>query len=37
MRGSALPAVATPSAMTVVSLGSTGMIASSAGMRSAIR
>src|SRR5580704_14230619 len=32
MRGSALPAVATPSAMTTVSLGSTGMTASRAGM-----
>jgi quaternary ammonium compound-resistance protein SugE len=30
-RGSALPAVATPSAMTTVSLGSTGRIASRAG------
>src|ERR1700759_1900698 len=31
MRGSALPAVATPSVMTMVSLGSTGRTASSAG------
>jgi hypothetical protein len=37
MRGSALPAVATPRAMTAVSLGRTGMIASSAGMMIAIR
>ena len=36
MRGSALPAVATPSAMIAVSLGSTGKIASRAGMRTAI-
>jgi hypothetical protein len=32
MRGSALPAVATPSAMITLSLGSTGMTASRAGM-----
>ena len=32
MRGSALPAVATPRAMMTVSLGSTGRIASRAGM-----
>ena len=32
MRGSALPAVATPRAMIAVSLGTTGKIASSAGM-----
>lgn len=37
MRGSALPAVATPRAMTAVSLGRTGMIASRAGMMIAIR
>ena len=32
MRGSALPAVATPRAMMTVSLGSTGRTASRAGM-----
>jgi hypothetical protein len=37
MRGSVLPAVATPRAMTTVSPGSTRKIASSAGMTSAIR
>lgn len=37
IRGSALPAVATPRAMTAVSLGRIGMSASSAGMRIAIR
>jgi hypothetical protein len=36
MRGSALPAVATPRAMRTVSLGSTGKIASSAGMTTAM-
>jgi len=36
MRGSALPAVATPSAMTTVSLGSTGRTASSAGRMTAM-
>ena len=37
MRGSVLPAVATPRAMIAVSLGSTGKIASSAGITKAIR
>src|SRR5690242_208318 len=37
MRGSALPAVATPSVITAVSLGITGRIASRAGARIAIR
>ena len=37
IRGSALPAVATPSAMTADSLGSTGKIASSAGTMTATR
>ena len=37
MRGSALPAVATPSAMTTVSLGSTGKTASRAGSTIATR
>lgn len=37
MRGSVLPAVATPRAMIAVSLGSTGRIASSAGTRKAMR
>ncbi len=37
MRGSALPAVATPSAMMTLSPGSTGKTASSAGMIKAIR
>ena len=37
MRGSALPAVATPSAMIAVSAGSTGKTASSAGMTKAMR
>ena len=37
MRGSVLPAVATPRAMTAVSLGSTGKIASSPGMTTATR
>ncbi|GEM_PF-1588610 len=36
MRGSVLPAVATPSAMTTVSLGSTGRTASRAGMMTAM-
>ena len=37
MRGSVLPAVATPRAMIAVSPGSTGKTASSAGMTKAIR
>jgi hypothetical protein len=37
IRGSVLPAVATPSAMTAVSLGSTGKMASRAGTATAIR
>ncbi len=37
MRGSALPAVATPSAMIALSAGSTGKTASSAGKTKAIR
>ena len=37
IRGSVLPAVATPRAMTTVSLGSTGMTASRAGSRIATR
>ena len=37
MRGSVLPAVATPRAMMAVSLGRTGKIASSAGMTTAMR
>jgi len=37
MRGSLLPEVVTPRAMTAVSLGRTGMIASNAGRSSAIR
>jgi hypothetical protein len=37
IRGSALPAVATPRAMTAVSPGSAGKIASSAGMMKAAR
>src|SRR5690242_15819183 len=37
MRGSALPAVATPSVITAVSLGITGRIASRAGATIAIR
>lgn len=36
IRGSALPAVVTPSAMTAVSLGSTGTMASSAGRSTAM-
>lgn len=37
MRGSVLPAVTTPSVMIAVSLGSTGKMASRAGMTMAIR
>jgi len=37
IRGSVLPAVATPRAMIAVSLGSTGKIASRAGSRNASR
>jgi hypothetical protein len=37
MRGSVLPAVATPRAITAVSLGTTGTMASSAGKMTAMR